>query len=272
MNRCFLVYYILFIPIICSNNITSKIVNDHNKTTITNDITKELSNAKTKPTMVSEGGPLLLKNQTVILPKDSFPIDLETVDKELETTKLKSIQPRKGVGKPSDEIMSHENLSTVPSEMNRINTLPVQSHMERNTSVTNLNITHNTSQHILNNPTVIAAPEHVSLNKVHKKPHILSFETLDKNNKIVKTEGMISLVKSTSNTLVDDQILSPNRDVKSYKMATKHPGLVTPVVITILIVPVFALLGYMAFKRGQEAWRNRHYKRMDFLLDGMYNE
>lgn len=54
--------------------------------------------------------------------------------------------------------------------------------------------------------------------------------------------------------------------------AGSHPGMIMPIVITILVVPLFAVLGYMAIKRGQEAWKNRHYKRMDFLLDGMYND
>lgn len=272
MNRCFLVYCILFVPIICSSNVTSNIETGQNKTIMTNDITKESSFTKTKPIMVTEGGPLILSNQTSILRNDSRSLDLETVDKELKITKLKPIQPRKGVGNPSDEIMSNESVSTVPSEMNKNKTLPVKLQKEQNTHETNSSVAHNISRNTINNLTVSAASEQVSSNKVHKKPLILSSEILDRNTKMTKKEDMIPLMKSSSNTLVSDQIPSPYRDVKSYKIATKHPGLVTPVVITILVVPVFALLGYMAFTRGHEAWKNRHYKRMDFLLDGMYNE
>lgn len=72
-----------------------------------------------------------------------------------------------------------------------------------------------------------------------------------------------------------DKTMSLIAEGLKHKQATNpgsHPGMIMPIVITVLVVPMFAVLGYMALKRGQEAWKNRHYKRMDFLLDGMYND
>lgn len=51
-----------------------------------------------------------------------------------------------------------------------------------------------------------------------------------------------------------------------------QPGYIIPIVITLFALPLLVLIGYQAVRRGKEAWRNRHYRRMDFLIDGMYND
>lgn len=47
---------------------------------------------------------------------------------------------------------------------------------------------------------------------------------------------------------------------------------VVPVIITILILPLFVLSMIYIYKNGRDCWEKRHYRRMDFLIDGMYNE
>ncbi|KPI91200.1 hypothetical protein RR46_14704 [Papilio xuthus] len=89
-----------------------------------------------------------------------------------------------------------------------------------------------------------------------KKPLVLSNEALDQ---ITLTDFETSYPKD-------------GHKVKVPRNPNSHPGMIMPIVITILVVPMFAVVGYLAIKRGQEAWKNRHYKRMDFLLDGMYND
>lgn len=116
-----------------------------------------------------------------------------------------------------------------------------------------------------------------------KKPTVLSFNELakfdiHKNISTITTEHneQYNLTsKPSSETLTRSQLPSPNKSSiisNKARNVNSHPGMITPLVISILVVPLFAVLGYMAFKRGREAWRNRHYKRMDFLLDGMYND
>lgn len=56
--------------------------------------------------------------------------------------------------------------------------------------------------------------------------------------------------------------------VKYFK---KGPDYVLPIVLTILAVPLVAILMTVLYKRGSEWWQHRHYRRMDFLIDGMYN-
>lgn len=47
---------------------------------------------------------------------------------------------------------------------------------------------------------------------------------------------------------------------------------VVPIVIALLAVPFIAVLGAYAYKKSRDFWDRRHYRRMDFLIDGMYND
>lgn len=45
---------------------------------------------------------------------------------------------------------------------------------------------------------------------------------------------------------------------------------VTPIVAVIMSVPFVAVVISLIYKRGADWWQHRNYKRMDFLVDGMY--
>ncbi|EZA54323.1 hypothetical protein X777_05553 [Ooceraea biroi] len=47
---------------------------------------------------------------------------------------------------------------------------------------------------------------------------------------------------------------------------------IVPVVTTIFALPLLCAAIFILYKRGRECWDKRHYRRMDFLIDGMYNE
>lgn len=47
---------------------------------------------------------------------------------------------------------------------------------------------------------------------------------------------------------------------------------VVPIVIAMLAVPFVAVVGAFLYKKGRDFWDRRHYRRMDFLIDGMYND
>jgi len=47
---------------------------------------------------------------------------------------------------------------------------------------------------------------------------------------------------------------------------------VIPVVCVILAVPLVIVLAVFLYKKSSEFWERRHYRRMDFLIDGMYND
>ncbi|KAK9870965.1 hypothetical protein WA026_009927 [Henosepilachna vigintioctopunctata] len=57
---------------------------------------------------------------------------------------------------------------------------------------------------------------------------------------------------------------------KEIKIGSRS-NIVLPVIAVILSVPLVGILIVVFYKRGAEWWQHRHYRRMDFLIDGMYN-
>ncbi|XP_011157498.1 uncharacterized protein LOC105194329 isoform X1 [Solenopsis invicta] len=61
---------------------------------------------------------------------------------------------------------------------------------------------------------------------------------------------------------------------------TKNPPLgmprkidyIVPVIITIVALPILGAAVFVLYRRGRDCWDKRHYRRMDFLIDGMYND
>ncbi|XP_068988319.1 uncharacterized protein [Bombus flavifrons] len=47
---------------------------------------------------------------------------------------------------------------------------------------------------------------------------------------------------------------------------------VLPVIVTLIALPVLGGIIFMIYKQGRDCWDKRHYRRMDFLIDGMYND
>ncbi|XP_053692774.1 probable serine/threonine-protein kinase dyrk2 [Sabethes cyaneus] len=50
-----------------------------------------------------------------------------------------------------------------------------------------------------------------------------------------------------------------------------HREYVVPVVTLIFAIPLLIGLFLLSYRRAKEFWLTRHYRRMDFLVDGMYN-
>lgn len=59
--------------------------------------------------------------------------------------------------------------------------------------------------------------------------------------------------------------------LESYKQEKEDFNFVIVIVAVILSVPLVAIIINFLYKRGKEWWIHRHYSRMDFLIDGMYN-
>lgn len=243
---------LLFIyPIIGVNTTVST---DGNKTTLnapSKDPKKvEAGGNRTKISILSEGGPITQTSQTITHRKETHPallnIDIEPGKDNTAVPSKSKIIARKG---------AEDNLAT--KQATSSSSLPTVS---PNTVETHNNKTSNGN-----------SSTEPSINKtqvVNKKPLVLSDEALAKMPDVHKDELKIPGIQSSRIPLVGDQIQSPIIQPAT----SKHPGFVMPLVITVLVVPVFAVLGYKVMKRGREAWNNRHYKRMDFLLDGMYND
>lgn len=281
--RLFLCIILFICPIINGVNTTSS---TDNSTTISlplKDLNEvEVGGNLTKINGLSEGGPITQTTQTIESPKEIHPalLSLDTeLGKEKSTVPSNSkVVPRKGVvfddklttlQKVNETINDSTNLTVLDDLKDSAKHSTKQKYPSPSQSTVSPNIAlerHNDTQ--LND----TSSTELNTNKTqagHKtKPLVLSAEALANMPDFPKDELKIPAIQSSRNTLVADQIQSPR-----IQMATsRHPGMVMPVVITMLVVPMFAVLGYMAVKRGREAWKNRHYKRMDFLLDGMYND
>jgi len=63
----------------------------------------------------------------------------------------------------------------------------------------------------------------------------------------------------------------PNFDMLNDSNQGNTQKYVVPIVIVILSVPFVAILISILYKRGSEWWKYRHYRRMDFLINGMYD-
>lgn len=74
--------------------------------------------------------------------------------------------------------------------------------------------------------------------------------------------------KTEHNNSLDGKLKNEYINGKYFK---KSPDYVLPIVLTILAVPLVAILITVLYKRSSEWWQHRHYRRMDFLIDGMYN-
>lgn len=101
-------------------------------------------------------------------------------------------------------------------------------------------------------PESLKIPE-VSPAPAVKKPLITDVEDHNYNQPDRKS------IKSNMNVLVPDN--------KEHKRA----AYLIPIIAVIFSVPLVAAIISVLYKRGSEWWQHRHYRRMDFLIEGMYN-
>lgn len=55
------------------------------------------------------------------------------------------------------------------------------------------------------------------------------------------------------------------------RMQSKRELYIFPLVVLIFLVPMVLGVGVIILRRVRDYWSTRHYRRMDFLVDGMYN-
>ncbi|XP_014485216.1 PREDICTED: uncharacterized protein LOC106749861 [Dinoponera quadriceps] len=64
----------------------------------------------------------------------------------------------------------------------------------------------------------------------------------------------------------------PSRNKGSLSGKPRKIDYIVPVIITIIAVPLLGTAIFLLYRRGRDCWDKRHYRRMDFLIDGMYND
>nr|XP_053600301.1 uncharacterized protein LOC128669467 [Plodia interpunctella] len=239
---------VLFLPLIYGGNNTAP----HTQNTVNDTVPLSgVSSNKTNNILPTEGGgiPNINSNLTLLIKNTNLP----EVDKEKTTSNIK---PRKGVT-PEEYVDSIDDKTLT-------NSTDVKDQIISNNTVNNT-ILFNSIKFSNNARVNSSIAGDVKTTVLPHKPTVLVYEALNHN---VPPQPVPS-----SKTDVSNQIPNPNLDnFKIKNIEANQPGMIMPVVITILTVPLLVVLGYMALSRGREAWKNRHYKRMDFLLDGMYND
>ncbi|XP_055710933.1 mucin-2 [Phlebotomus papatasi] len=56
------------------------------------------------------------------------------------------------------------------------------------------------------------------------------------------------------------------------ELPVNHRDYIVPIVVLIFAIPMILGLATVVIRRFKDYWLTRHYRRMDYLLDGMYNE
>lgn len=263
-----------FIPHIRGKNVltpleTSNLIHNNNST-----LELQLKDSNnTNMTLNTEGGSIIPELHSISLPK-STNSDLTNLDKEIGKSKGKSVVPRKGVhydsveDTPTNLNHTRERIdSTISDSKISKDKVIIPGSLQPSTTKSSTKPYSLSTAEDTKDRTASTKPSTVP--KIPKKPLVLSSEALSETDRRVQMEK--AKTESSSKPIVSDQLPSPS--VKHEPAShSSNPDMVMPIVITMLVVPMFAVLGYMALRRGQEAWKNRHYKRMDFLLDGMYND
>ncbi|XP_050464819.1 uncharacterized protein LOC126858486 isoform X2 [Cataglyphis hispanica] len=192
------------------------------------------------------------------------------------------IKPRKGVDQNMDpqmnpQITTKSVIETVSESASE--TIHVNSQSETSTIVIlNLNVTNSPINNSLNhsmNSSYFSTRERESLiptNITTFHTEVVNHTTMSNSSHI---EKHIPKPKPTVTT-VD----GPESNESRLPLRTKNPSLgmprkidyIVPVIITIVALPILGAAIFVLYRRGRDCWDKRHYRRMDFLIDGMYND
>ncbi|XP_058064268.1 spore coat protein SP96 [Anopheles bellator] len=131
-----------------------------------------------------------------------------------------------------------------------------------------------TSTTALPRTTTTAAPS-----KPPKKPKIVfSVEDEPKLLHAAKTSYFVSPydpVDSEDRHRVDEPLAQLSQEYIPQQggsgLPNEHREYILPIVTLIFVIPLLLGLFLLSYRRAKEFWLTRHYRRMDFLIDGMYN-
>ncbi|PNF33677.1 hypothetical protein B7P43_G12329 [Cryptotermes secundus] len=121
------------------------------------------------------------------------------------------------------------------------------------------------------NPTAEdSTPQNTSVSVKHNKHNSGSL------NNTATSGTPLSRNKKPLFTLDAANDLPENLNLSSQSLAhdkeLNRTDYVIPVVVVIFTVPLFVVLAVFLYKKSLELWERRHYRQMDFLIDGIYND
>lgn len=123
-------------------------------------------------------------------------------------------------------------------------------------------------------------------NNIQRRVNNDSKATVNNTLHSILQQKLPTSVSATASTIQEHKpkptatVIEPNSDKHAYVPYIKGPHLgmpkkidyVLPVIVTLIALPVLGAIMFMVYKQGRDYWEKRHYRRMDFLIDGMYND
>lgn len=105
--------------------------------------------------------------------------------------------------------------------------------------------------------------------------HTTSMNVTMQNSSLSSEKKHIPKPKPTVTTIgksENNESRLPLRNKSSPLGASRKIDYIVPIMITIIALPLLGAAIFVLYRRGRDCWDKRHYRRMDFLIDGMYND
>ncbi|XP_032681616.1 uncharacterized protein LOC116849016 [Odontomachus brunneus] len=279
---------------------SSATIEEHPYSNVADD--KKVPKDLASTSMMIEGGPILIPTTTQQQANTKIVVEPDIPDKSRErqnTPKArfaipsvvprkgveeKKVKARKGVSQSSldveqantsiSQITAQENIKPIVEDTATI--APVHTDNQAETAkidapklnVTNSRPNDNSDYHGANFSSI---PISVNANTSHievtndttkSSPPPVEKKHIPKPKPTVTTVG-----KSETN---ESRLSSRNKS--SPLGAPRKIDYIVPVIITIVTLPILGTGIFLLYRRGRDCWDKRHYRRMDFLIDGMYND
>lgn len=178
-----------------------------------------------------------------------------------------AIEPVNQVSAPPSNgregVVSHSALPEVSVNKTTTTTteIPIPMVKPINTTTITLNET------AIKNVSVTVAPSKISARKGVTLPESLKTGPVTVVKKPTITENAEDDYKQPDTKSIKNNMNVLVPDSKEHKRA----AYLIPIIAVIFSVPLVAAIISVLYKRGSEWWQHRHYRRMDFLIEGMYN-
>lgn len=236
--------------------------------------TETLKNNGATPQVAGEGGPISisstmggvashLTNISDSLNKQDTLLKEEDNIQSTGNRKINKIVSRKG----ANEMLNMKQENVTHTELMTSNNTKL---ITESSSVANT--THNDEKHIALNTNKLKL-NITAVNSTINSANV-SQENVTKSTAVTASSVQEHRPKPTAT------VVGPNSDKRAFISHTKgaHLGMskkidyVLPVIVTLISLPILGAIIFMIYKQGRDCWDKRHYRRMDFLIDGMYND
>ncbi|XP_072743587.1 uncharacterized protein [Anoplolepis gracilipes] len=246
---------------------------------------------------MAEGGPLAISTTTQLANIESVADELnkfdesrarENVPKERNNnpsvvTRKEKIKPRKGVDQNMDPQMTNISFNQTTLE----NTKPVMetasaetAHVnnQSETSTGNILEINITNSHVNNNLDHITNSNYSNTSLISTNITKFHTEAVNHTTTPMASSPITKHIPKPKPTVTTVDGPEPSESRLSSRTKNLSLGMprkidyIVPVIITIIALPILGAVLFVLYRRGRDCWDKRHYRRMDFLIDGMYND